>query len=99
MSAKTRREDRLTPGSHTPTDARHSHDEGGEAERHPQLASSAERGLPEQLAGRLDGHLERFAEHMRQGLLAASTAIGLEVMGELMAGVPRLMAGSGGTAG
>ena len=72
------------PGSHTPTDARHSHHEGGEVERRLQLVSSAEQGLPEQLAGRVDGHLERFAEHMREGLLAASTAIGLEVMGELM---------------
>jgi putative transposase len=41
-------------------------------------------GLAERLAGRLDGHLARFAEHMREGLLAASVAVGLEVMAELM---------------
>jgi transposase-like protein len=41
-------------------------------------------GLPERLAGRVDGHLAAFAEHMREGLLAASTAVGLEVMAELM---------------
>ena len=48
------------------------------------LVSARVGGLPEQLAGRVDGHLVRFAEHMREGLLAASTAVGLEVMGELM---------------
>jgi putative transposase len=41
-------------------------------------------GLAERLAGRLDGHLARFAEHMREGLLAASVAVGLDVMAELM---------------
>jgi putative transposase len=41
-------------------------------------------GLPRQLAGRLDGHLAAFVAHMTQGLLAASTAVGLEVMAELM---------------
>jgi putative transposase len=49
------------------------------------LVSSTTGGLPERLAGRVDEHLARFAEHMREGLLAASTAIGLEVMVELMA--------------
>jgi putative transposase len=44
----------------------------------------AERGLPAQLAGAIDGHLARFAEHTREGLLAASTAVGLEVMAEMM---------------
>jgi hypothetical protein len=29
-------------------------------------------GVSEQLAGRQDGHLARFAKHMREGLLAAS---------------------------
>ena len=48
------------------------------------LIGSAQQGLPERLAERVDGHLEAFAAHMREGLLAASTAIGLEVMGELM---------------
>jgi transposase-like protein len=48
------------------------------------LVSTVDRGLPERLAGRVDGHLAAFAEHMREGLLAASTAVGLEVMAELM---------------
>jgi putative transposase len=48
------------------------------------LVPSGEQGLPERLAGRVDEHLARFAEHMREGLLAASTALGLEVMVELM---------------
>jgi hypothetical protein len=48
------------------------------------LVPTATLGLAERLAGRLDGHLARFAEHLREGLLAASTAVGLEVMAELM---------------
>jgi len=48
------------------------------------LVSSATAGLPEWLAGRVDEHLAIFAAHMTQGLLAASTAVGLEVMAELM---------------
>jgi hypothetical protein len=48
------------------------------------LVSTLEHGLPERLAGRVDGHLATFAEHMREGLLAASTAVGLEVLAELM---------------
>ena len=47
-----------------------------------------QRRLPEQLADRLAGkvgaELMLFASRMREGLLAASVAIGLEVMGELM---------------
>jgi transposase-like protein len=46
--------------------------------------STVEHGLSQRLAGRVDGHLAAFAEHMREGLLAASTAVGLEVMAELM---------------
>ena len=49
------------------------------------LAGAQALGLPERLAGRLDEHLAAFVAHMRQGLLAASTAVGLEVMDELMA--------------
>jgi putative transposase len=60
------------------------------------LVSTSEAGLPERLAGRLDGHLERFAEHMREGLLAASTAVGLEVMAELMAAEVTELAGPRG---
>jgi len=48
----------------------------------------SQRRLPEQLADRLAGkvgaELMLFASRMREGLLAASVAIGLEVMGELM---------------
>jgi putative transposase len=48
------------------------------------LVSASAAGLPQWLAGRVDQHLAVFAAHMTQGLLAASTAVGLEVMGELM---------------
>lgn len=40
--------------------------------------------LAERLAGKVSGQLEAFAAQMREGLLAASVAIGLEVMGELV---------------
>jgi transposase-like protein len=48
------------------------------------LVTSAERGLSGLLAEAVDGHLATFAEHVREGLLAASTAVGLEVMAEMM---------------
>jgi putative transposase len=48
------------------------------------LVSAATMGLPERLAGCVDEHLARFAAHMTEGLLAASTAVGLEVMDELL---------------
>src|SRR3989442_1616372 len=41
--------------------------------------------LTEQLTNHLNKHLTQFAEHMRKKLLAASTAVGLDVMAELMA--------------
>jgi putative transposase len=63
-----------------PPSARHHHD----GDRRLQLVSTGERGLPEQLAGAIDGHLATFADHVREGLLAASTAVGLEVMAEMM---------------
>jgi transposase-like protein len=44
----------------------------------------ADPALPERIAGKVSGQLELFASRMRQGLLAASVAIGLEVMGELV---------------
>jgi putative transposase len=50
----------------------------------PRLVSAATMGLPEWLAGRADEHLAAFAAHMTEGLLACSTALGLEVMVELM---------------
>ena len=40
--------------------------------------------LSERLAGTVSDQLEVFATQMRQGLLAASVAIGLDVMGELV---------------
>ena len=64
------------PGSHTPTSACHPQ----EPDRALQLVSSVSHGLPEQLAGAIDGHLATFAEHVKEGLLAASTAVGLKVM-------------------
>jgi transposase-like protein len=67
--------------SHTPASA----DETAADLGPPRLISTAAVGLPERLAGRLDEHLAAFVAHMRQGLLAASTAVGLEVMDELMA--------------
>jgi putative transposase len=48
------------------------------------LVGASTAGLPEWLAGRVDEHLAVFAARMTQGLLAASTAVGLEVMAELM---------------
>jgi putative transposase len=47
------------------------------------VASGAERSLLERLAGNVDEQVGLFAERMREGLLAASVAIGLEVMSEL----------------
>lgn len=67
-------------GSHTSASARHHHDNDPRL----QLVSTAERGLPAALVGAIDGHLATFAEHVREGLLAASTAVGLEVMAEMM---------------
>ena len=79
-------------GSHTSTSARDTSPDSSPAT----LVSSAVGGLPEQLAGRVDSHLARFAEHMREGLLAASTAVGLEVMAELMAAEVTDLAGPKG---
>jgi putative transposase len=79
-------------GSHTPAAARHHHDD----DRRLQLVSTAERGLPAQLVGAIDGHLATFAEHVREGLLAASTAVGLEVMAEMMQAEVTALAGPKG---
>jgi len=48
------------------------------------LVDLADPSLPERLAGRVSEQLEAFAAQMRQGLLAASVAVGLDVMGELV---------------
>jgi putative transposase len=67
--------------SHTPVSAGETAADCGPL----RLAGAEALGLSERLAGRLDEHLAAFVAHMRQGLLAASTAVGLEVMDELMA--------------
>jgi putative transposase len=48
------------------------------------VAPGEERSLSERLAGKVDEQLGLFAERMREGLLAASVAIGLEAMDELV---------------
>ena len=79
-------------GSHTPTSARHNDGD----DRRLQLVSTAYRGLPVGLASAIDGHLATFAEHVREGLLAASTAVGLEVMAEMMEAEVTGLAGAKG---
>lgn len=54
------------------------------------------RPLPVTLAERLDGHLATFATHLREGLLAASTAVGLDVLDELMGAEVAALAGPRG---
>jgi putative transposase len=48
------------------------------------LVDLADPGLSVRLAGKVNEQLELFASQMREGLLAASVAIGLGVMGELV---------------
>ncbi len=48
------------------------------------LVDLADPSLPERLAGKVSDQIELFASQMRQGLLAASVAVGLGVMGELI---------------
>jgi len=48
------------------------------------LVDLADPGLAGRLAGKMNDQLELFASQMREGLLAASVTIGLEVMGELI---------------
>ena len=52
--------------------------------------------LVERLAGKVGDQLGLFAARMREGLLAASVAIGLDVMGELMAAEVTELAGPKG---
>ena len=52
--------------------------------------------LGERLAGRIDGHVATFAAVMTEGLLAASTAVGMEVMAELMDAEATALAGPKG---
>ncbi len=79
-------------GSHTSTSGRHNDGD----DRRLQLVSTAERGLPAELAGAIDGHLATFAAHVREGLLAASTAVGLEVMAQMMQAEVTDLAGAQG---
>jgi putative transposase len=48
------------------------------------LVDLADPSLSERLAGKVGEQLETFVARMREGLLAASVAIGLDVMGELI---------------
>lgn len=48
------------------------------------LVDLADPSLSERLAGKVSEQLEAFASQMRQGLLAASVGIGLDVMGEFV---------------
>ncbi len=48
------------------------------------LVDLSDPSLSGRLAGRVSDQLELFASQMREGLLAASVAIGLDVMGELI---------------
>jgi transposase-like protein len=52
--------------------------------------------LPEGLAGELDELTARFSEHMGEGLMAASVAIGLDVLDQMMAGEAASLAGPKG---
>ncbi|MGH2511899.1 MAG: transposase [Candidatus Limnocylindrales bacterium] len=54
------------------------------------------RPLPTPLAERLEGHLATFATHLREGLLAASTAVGLDILDELMGAEVAALAGPKG---
>lgn len=51
---------------------------------HAELIDYSSPALSERLVGKVSEQLEVFADRMREGLLAASVAIGLEVMGELI---------------
>jgi putative transposase len=48
------------------------------------MVDLADPSLSERLAGKVSDQLEAFASKMRDGLLAASVAIGVDVMGELV---------------
>jgi len=63
---------------------------------HLKLLRKGTASLPDALASRVEGHLARFTEHMCEGLLAASVAVGLDVMAELMAAEVTEVAGPKG---
>lgn len=60
------------------------------------LVDLSQPDLGERLAGKVSDQLEHFAAQMRQGLLAASVGIGLEVMSELMEAEVAELAGTKG---
>ena len=60
------------------------------------LVDPALSGLPDALAGKVSAELELFADRMRQGLLAAAVAVGLEVFDELLAAEVTEIAGAKG---
>ena len=60
------------------------------------LLSSGTASLPPMLVSKIDGHLSRFTEHMYEGLLAASVAVGFDVMTEFMAAEVTELAGPKG---
>ena len=61
-----------------------------------EIGSGGGASLPERLAGKVSEQLEAFAAQMREGLLAAAVAIGLEVMGELIESEVTAVAGPKG---
>jgi putative transposase len=60
------------------------------------VGAGVERSLLERLAGNVDEQLGLFADRMREGLLAASVTVGLEVMSELQEAEVSELAGSKG---
>ncbi len=60
-------------------------------------AGRADPLLPARLAGKVNDQVEVFASQMREGLLAASVAIGLDVMAELIEAEVTAIAGQKGS--
>ena len=63
------------PGSHTSVSADHTRPEPVSDPSGLRLVSTADRGLSGLLAEAVDGHVATFAEHVREGLLAASEVV------------------------
>lgn len=96
--------DKTTGGP--PMTGKHTHDEGRERMLRslptrgetPAASAGADgpAGLPAALSDKVDGYAVRFAAQLRQGVMAASVAIGLEVLDELMAAEVDELAGPKG---